>query len=323
MVNVHDTTMHVYPTENGVRMSKPFKPLEAIDGLPWTANLALLPSVVQRVFFNEVFRPHSKADVTVTSLDKPPKVFALQGISKELKPLHEHIKDTMLMAQGTALHDWFERRLMAPICTEETKGGQARWLVEHKLSLKFLLDPGQPDSPENTAHLGGTCDLYDIETRTLYDYKLQNSFKLGKAGKDYSFQLNAYRCLLRECGFPEPEKLCLIEIARDFKDAAKGCVGKMESPIHVEEVPVDKDVTTSLLVDRARAAVIAARRYRAAWKAAKHRKGQMAQEAWALAKSELEPCPGEHTQQWGVLPTGIPRRCLYCPSKEACDAINR
>ena len=69
----------------------------------------------------------------------------------------------------------------------------------------------------------GTIDAYSISERGLYDYKFVQRYKarmltqdLEKEGKDYIWQLNAYRLLLEEKGYPV-DKMVLVIVCRDHR----------------------------------------------------------------------------------------------------------
>jgi len=284
--------------------------------------LAYLPTVVQSALLNYLSDKHDYADITVTSLDKTPKAFALDVPAAKLWEPASRMGDSLLMLQGTSLHAWLEPHTTAAAAKQEAAGGSAAWLIEHPLLVPFLLDPGKPAGPGNDCVLGGTMDLYDLAGKHLWDYKLLNNFKLGKAAKEYTFQMNAYRVMLKELGYPEPEAMHLIEFSRDWSDPAKGGKGQNAFPIRVEEVPRDDNVCMGLLLKLARERVQARRAFKALWDEAKPTKSKAIRVGIDLA-AKLPPCEREYTHAWGLVGQGLPpRRCYYCRGRIICDQFN-
>ena len=284
--------------------------------------MAYLPGVVQTALLAYLADKHNYADVTVTSLERTPKQFALNELAGKLWDPAAKMGDSLLMLQGTSLHQWFEPNTTAAAAKQEAAAGKACWLIEHPLLIDFLLDPGRPAGPGNSYKLGGTLDLFDIEAAVLWDYKLINNFKLGHAAKDYRAQMNAYRVMLKHLGFPEPVRMNLIEFSRDFSDPAKGGKSQNAYPIKVEEVPRDDTISVNSLIALARERVATKNQFRDMWAEAKPSRAKAVARARELA-AKLPPCPREYTHEWGMIKAGAPpRKCHYCPARNICDQFN-
>lgn len=300
----------------------PIKQLfKANPNIAGSAILENLPLVLHAAFRKYLGDAHDYADITVSSLDTAVKPVALHPIARKLTDPAQAAKDWLAAIIGTAMHKWIEEAIAEPAAKDGNEAGSPQWLIEHHMIIPFTKLAKDATSPVVTATLGGTCDLYDIANKTLYDYKVVPEFSLGKKAKDYGFQQNAYRVMLAKLGFPEPQRMCLIEFARDWSDPEKGSQkAKRDCPIYIEEVPRDDNVTVELLIQLARERLHYRDKAREHWTAAKPTKAKAEQAAYELAKT-LPPCQSEYTHTWGVLPTGIPRRCMYCTSRVVCDQV--
>jgi len=284
-------------------------------------TLAKMPEPLRKALDDYVNEKHSDCLITVTALKMEPKAFALSELGRKLMPLEQLVNDSTLMLQGTSIHNWMEKNLLPHIVKAEGKGQETLWLLEKELRMKVAMDPTkQPGDGTPFFELGGTLDLYDLANRHLYDFKLMNNFKLGKAAADYSLQLNAYRVMLRASGFPEPEKLSLVEISRDFSDPAKGGRSQNDFPWTIEDIPVDQDITESVLAQLARDRVRAKLQLREAWKNMKPTPALRLRAAEGLG-DQLPPCPGEYVSEWGTLPGGVGRKCMYCAARICCNQM--
>jgi hypothetical protein len=245
---------------------------------------------------------------------------ALDGIARKLADPSQSLKDWLAAMIGTAVHKWLEEQLAEHVAKAANEAGTPQWLVEHRMIMPFLLDPADPESKRT---LGGTIDLFDITGTVLWDYKVVPEFSLGKKGKDYGFQQNAYRVMLAKMGFAEPQHMYLIELARDWSDPEKGSQkAKKMCPVYIEEVPRDDNVTFDLLVKLARERVHYKELFKKAWIEAKPTRAKAESVALELSKNILPPCQSDFTHEWGVLPTGIPRKCMYCSARKLCHQVN-
>lgn len=275
-----------------------------------------VPKIVMTALNAHFNKAHDYADITVTSLTKSPKAYALQEIGYAKKTREEKIGDGVLMLLGTALHEWFEPRLRKLAFSYEKRTGSPRFLLEER----FFLDVPIP-SEGRTARLGGTCDLYDIKERTLYDFKIVNEFKIARPAtlqESHGFQLNAYREMIKAAGLPEPEKLMVLGFARDWSDPAKGGKSQAFYPVVGCEIAIDPTVTVPLLQELARERIIAKREVM-----------KQIPEGTKPAKAEVDTtileCPVDYRQEWGRVTNGpmknVPRKCMYCDARGICDQL--
>lgn len=65
--------------------------------------------------------------------------------------------------QGTAWHEWAEKAIHADNERRVAAGDKRRWLSEQRLVIR----PAEGEREE----LAGTCDLYDVQTATVLDWK--------------------------------------------------------------------------------------------------------------------------------------------------------
>lgn len=279
-----------------------------------------MPKLIQSVLRSHFNRAHDYATVTVTSLAQTPKAVALGHVGFERMKLAQRLADGTLSLIGTAMHEFMEKRLRHKAFESEKDDNTPKFMIEHKMVVPI---PNMPEGMEAT--FGGTFDVYDLETKTVYDFKIINTFKLGKAAADYSMQLNSYRVLLGKLGFAVPEKLCLVEFGRDWSDPGKGGKSGCDYPIVVEEVAVDWSIDYARIMQLAREraiAVLSMRQARA--QVALHTATEGKQgDAEALNKwvAAIEPCAEDYIRQWGVLPGGTPRRCMYCNARNVCSQV--
>lgn len=139
------------------------------------------------------YSPGEKTDFSVTSLLKPPLMYALE--KEHGDEIEDEAADNLASLDGTALHWTIEKQLES----------EPRYLVEERFYRKVRV----PEAPgkKKTFVISGQVDIYDKETKTLWDAKRSKIFKYIKGDFfDYEFQLNAGRWLMKE-NYEEPEEL--------------------------------------------------------------------------------------------------------------------
>lgn len=159
-----------------------------------TNNLNLPEPFVKAVSSDEYAR--GTADFTATELIKPTRILSLRRTYDAI--LEEDVSDRVWALQGQAKHVVFERI---------AKTQPDRYLVEQRFSTVM---PGG-------VTISGQIDLYDKETRSLFDWKETSvwKFMLGDT-EEWEQQANINLYLMRKNDV-HPDKLINIAILKDWK----------------------------------------------------------------------------------------------------------
>lgn len=158
-------------------------------------NRANLPEAFVNAVLNDSYS-RGDADISVTSLIKPPKAVVLE--SEHWDEIEEDVSDRIWSLLGQSVHVVLERSNKTAI-------------AERRLSLEV-----------EGWKVSGGMDLYD-ENGILTDYKMTSVWKLVKGDvEDWEKQLNIYSVILRSHGH-KVERLEVIAILRDWskRDAEK------------------------------------------------------------------------------------------------------
>lgn len=84
--------------------------------------------------------------------------------------IHNTTADTWPSTIGTAVHAWLAAAFTADNATRVATGRPPRWLVEQRVTVRTGLD--------------GSCDLYDLETHTVVDWKVLGAKSLSSKRRD-------------------------------------------------------------------------------------------------------------------------------------------
>lgn len=109
-------------------------------------------------------------------------------------PVHNTGADKWPSTVGTAVHTWLAATFTADN-TRRTAGGlPPRWLLEQRVTIR--------------TGLSGSCDLYDLETHTVIDWKTTGATRLrkyrtaGHPGQQYRQQAHLYGMGWANLGLP-------------------------------------------------------------------------------------------------------------------------
>lgn len=109
-------------------------------------------------------------------------------------PVHNTGGDKWPATVGTAIHTWLAEAFEADNVRRVAEGHPARWLIEQRVTMR--------------SDLAGSCDLYDIETHTVIDWKttgvakLREYRKAGKQSEQYRRQVHLYGMGWANLGLP-------------------------------------------------------------------------------------------------------------------------
>jgi len=173
-----------------------------------------LPITVIDALFNE--RNLEPGVYHATELTKPIRIIYLQRTHDYYTTINGVINTTI----GTAYHDFLLSR------RDKYKG-------------KFVFEPDTSfEVSIGGLKLTGTPDLYDVENKTIYDYKIIKLYEAermlkGQGLDDYIHQLNIYKTYK----FPEAKKLILIPVIKDFT-ANSVYTSPIQTPIFKLPIPI-------------------------------------------------------------------------------------
>lgn len=202
--------------------------------------------------------------ISVSQLIDGPRIRLL----KKMYDYEEDVSEMLYALLGTSLHAIIERANMGEIrkraftLVEETllsaaeeldhpedtkkKDGfinAAKWLNKtgkERFLTKSDFITEQTLSMEIDGHLiYGTPDLYQISTKTLYDYKMCSTYAWTneQSRRKWKAQTNIYATLLENAGYPV-EKIKIIPFFRDW--SATGVIkNKDYPPFQICEMPMD------------------------------------------------------------------------------------
>jgi hypothetical protein len=95
---------------------------------------------------------------------------------------------------GTAVHSWLAETFAADNAARAADGRPPRWLLEQRVTIR--------------TGLSGSCDLYDLETHTVIDWKTTGATRLrayrtaGHPGQQYQQQAHLYGMGWANLGLP-------------------------------------------------------------------------------------------------------------------------
>jgi hypothetical protein len=97
---------------------------------------------------------------------------------------------------GTAVHAWLEEAARLDDAVNRHSGEPERWLTERRLTISHA-----------GVTVGGTCDLYDLATGTVIDWKVVGPTAARNASHDgpprlYRTQSQLYGLGYRQAGYP-------------------------------------------------------------------------------------------------------------------------
>jgi hypothetical protein len=151
-------------------------------------NRYSLPTPLVRAVSHD--RPYEPGVISVTSLIKPPQMYALEIAHDD--EIEEDASDRIWMLLGSAVHSVLERAQVDNVLQEE----------ELRTSVLGWTVTGRPD-------------LYE-EPGTLDDYKVTSVYAFLNGVKvEWEQQINAYAWLFRLHGFPV-EEARIVAILRDW-----------------------------------------------------------------------------------------------------------
>lgn len=98
-------------------------------------------------------------------------------------PDHNPQADRWASTIGTATHAWLEQTFTEDNLRRAREGGEHRWALEERLQIR--------------EGLSGSCDLYDLATDTVVDWKVVGAsslkkYKAGGPGPQYRTQAHTY-----------------------------------------------------------------------------------------------------------------------------------
>jgi len=141
--------------------------------------------------------------------------------------------------QGTAMHEWLEKAVEAANRRLTEAGKPLRWLSETHLIIR----PEERDEEGNVLReqLAGTCDLYDVQTKTVIDWKNPGATAHKKVvehglGEVYRGQAHLYGAGFVKLGFPV-ETVGVVFIPKG---------GTMRG-IHMEREPYNPELVEEIL----------------------------------------------------------------------------
>jgi len=157
-------------------------------------NTTKLPDIIEDWANDDQYR-RGTADFTVTELLKPPRVLALERANKD--NIQRDITDLAWRLSGQAKHVIFQR--VAELKPE-------RYIAEKRITMAVA-----------GVTVSGQLDLYDILSKTLYDYKETKVWKeiLGDTD-DWTAQSNMNAFLIRMCRNLEVHHLANIVLFKDW-----------------------------------------------------------------------------------------------------------
>lgn len=152
-----------------------------------------LPEPLYRAICNDTYV--KRGDISVTQLIDSPRVRQLKG--KHYDEIQEDAIDMVWALFGSATHSIIERAVV----------DSDRYLSEVQLQMDHL-----------GKILSGTADLYDKETKTLYDFKVTSVWAVTLKNDFWQWeaQLNTYAYMLRLIGY-EVETIRIVAILKDWK----------------------------------------------------------------------------------------------------------
>lgn len=147
---------------------------------------------------------------------------------REVEPVNTD-RDNWLATLGVAIHAW----LADAFTRENARLGRTRFLVEQPVDVGF--------------QLSGTCDLFDLDTGTVIDFKLTGVTKLreikaGEIPEKYRVQVHAYGYGFQCVGRP-PERVALAFLPRN--DSLGGDFGG--NGLYVWSEPYDRKLAEDAL----------------------------------------------------------------------------
>ena len=151
-------------------------------------NNSGLPEPVLHAIQPDAYSAVGASDYSATSLLKSPRQLQLE--KRHAKSVTQDVMDHWFLFLGTAIHSALENGLK----------NNPRYIVERKI-LRF--DKPDGGTPDQFRRVAAKFDLYDTETKTLYDHKTTTTWVHGKEMKDERVQqlnLNAY--FLEKEGYP-------------------------------------------------------------------------------------------------------------------------
>jgi len=180
-------------------------------------NLLNLPMPLVAAVKNDKYSP-GKSDYTTSQLaGTPARQFALKRI--HWKELTEDVADRIYSLSGQSKHVILERA--AEFCEDYEYLAEKRFYIERCGKT-----------------IGGQIDLYDIKTRTLYDWKEVSVWVATDALKnpddlkpEWITQGNINKLLCEENGYPV-ERLVNIALYRDWKKSIALTKPETEYPKH-------------------------------------------------------------------------------------------
>lgn len=105
---------------------------------------------------------------------------------------------------GTAVHAWLDEAFTADNAARIKAGGAPRWLLEQRVQVR----PG----------LSGSCDLYDLESDTVVDWKVVGASSLkkyrgGGPSAQYRVQAHTYGVGWQNAGLA-PKRVAIVFLPR-------------------------------------------------------------------------------------------------------------
>jgi len=154
-----------------------------------TNNYNLPKSIVRAVKNHE----HKSAQYSVTELLKPPRILHLERRHQD--EISEDVSERIWALFGTAVHS----------IAQAGEGSQ-------DLSEEYM------ESVIGGVTISGTSDLYDSETKTLWDFKNTSVWTIiyNSRIEEWTEQLNSYALLMTEQGF-EVKHLKILAFLRDWQ----------------------------------------------------------------------------------------------------------
>lgn len=193
-------------------------------------NIHNLPEpFVKLVTFDQYSR--GKSQFTTTEIIGPPKHAILNR-------RHDHEIEMDVSFRVWSMSGSAKHYLLQEIAEKEPE----RYIAEQRYYIEVF-----------GKILGGQLDLYDKQTKTLYDYKETKVWKVTKGDKkDWDAQANINAYILKQNGI-EVEKIEYLAFLKDWSDSETGREGYPMSPSFV--IPFEiwpEEKTKAFIEDRAR-----------------------------------------------------------------------
>jgi hypothetical protein len=214
------------------------------------------------------------ANITVTQLIRPPR--PVQLMKRHEDKISEDISGRLWAMYGQLMHALLERAMIP---------GQTDYILERRLFAEVL-----------NWRISGQFDLYEKETKTLFDYKFVGAYAiklaLREGRKEWEQQLNSLAYLARKNDIPV-KSVKIIGCSRDYSERIEA-----EGLAPIETINFKcwtPEQAEKFVIDRV----------------------QLHQDASLIPDAKLPQCTSE--ERWENA-KGESKNCMrYCAARSVCD----